>query len=91
MKYHALIGKFMGIWPSKKCILIWINALWKVNGKLDLKLGSKGFFTTIFTDTSDQEIVSEKGPYFFNFVNLHMRYWFERFSLEKENFTEALI
>jgi hypothetical protein len=33
--------------------------------------------------------VFEEGPYFFNSTGLHMRFWIERFSPEKENFTEA--
>jgi hypothetical protein len=43
MKDHALIGKFMGIWPSERALQIWIKSHWKVKGKIDLQLGSKGF------------------------------------------------
>jgi hypothetical protein len=43
MKDHALIGKFMGIWPSEKALQIWIKSHWKVKGQIDLQLGSKGF------------------------------------------------
>jgi hypothetical protein len=75
MKYHALIGKFMGIWPSKKSLQIWIKARWKVKGKIDLELGSKGFFIAVFSDSADREKVFEEGPYFFNSAGLHMRYW----------------
>jgi hypothetical protein len=66
MKDHALIGKFMGIWPSEKSLQIWIKARWKVKGRIDLELGSKGFFTTVFSDSADREKVFEEGPYFFN-------------------------
>jgi hypothetical protein len=71
--------------------LLWIKARWKVKGRIDLELGSKGFFTTIFSDPSEREKVFEEGPYFFNSVGLHMRYWTERFTPEKENFTEASV
>ena len=29
MKEHALIGKFVGIWPTKKTLVWWINTTWK--------------------------------------------------------------
>jgi hypothetical protein len=50
MKDHALISKFMGIWPAKKALPRWVNSWWKVKGQVDLKLGSKGFFTVIFSN-----------------------------------------
>jgi hypothetical protein len=42
MKDHTLIGKFMGIWPSEKSLNGWVSSRWKIKGKVDLKLGSKG-------------------------------------------------
>jgi hypothetical protein len=60
-------------------------------GKIDLQLGSKGFFTTVFTEPGERDKVFEEGPYFFNSIGLHMQFWTERFSPEKENFTEAPI
>jgi hypothetical protein len=89
MKDHALIGKFMGIWPSEKSLMGWVSSRWKIKGKVDLKLGSKGFFTTIFSNPADRNKVFDEGPYFFNSVGLHLRYWTERFSPEKEYFTVA--
>jgi hypothetical protein len=38
----------MGIWTSEKTLVSWIKSKWKPKGQVDLKLGSKGFFTTIF-------------------------------------------
>ena len=29
---HALIGKFIGMKPSKKALIWWINSTWKPNG-----------------------------------------------------------
>lgn len=75
MKYHTLIGKFMGIWRSEKFLLLWIKDQWKLKGRIDLKLGSNGFFIAIFLDHSEQEKVFEEGPYFFNSIDVHMRYW----------------
>jgi hypothetical protein len=66
MRDHALIRKFMGIWPSEKSLQLWIKEKWKVKGKVDIQLGSKGFFTTVFTKSGERDKVFEEGPYFFN-------------------------
>jgi len=67
MKDHALIGKFMGIWPFEKSLTGWVSSRWKIKGKVDLYLGSKGFFTTIFVNHVDINKVFDEGPYFFQF------------------------
>ena len=36
MKEHALIGKFVGIWPTEKTLVWWINTMWKPQGHYDL-------------------------------------------------------
>jgi hypothetical protein len=41
MKDHTVIGKFMGIWPSEKALMVWIKSRWKVKGDISLKLGPK--------------------------------------------------
>ena len=43
MADHALIGKFIGLQPSEKDLIWWINSTWKPKGHFDLHLGSKGF------------------------------------------------
>jgi hypothetical protein len=43
MRYHTNIGKFMGIWPSKKELIMWVNTQCKPKGNIELKLGSKVF------------------------------------------------
>lgn len=48
LKDHALIGKFVGIWPYKKNMVWWINNTWKPQGHYDLQLGVKSFFMVIF-------------------------------------------
>jgi hypothetical protein len=89
MQDHAFIGKFMGIWPMEKALNWWIKTTWKPKGQIDLKLGSKGFFTTIFSNLEDHDKVFKGGPYFFNSAGLHFRPWTERFSPEKEDFMVA--
>jgi hypothetical protein len=39
---------------------------WKPKGDVSLKLGSKGFFTTIFNQVEDKEQIFQGDPYFFN-------------------------
>jgi hypothetical protein len=53
MKDHAFIGNFMVIWPSNMTLTWWVKTRWKPKGQVDLKLGSKGFFTMIFTSIQD--------------------------------------
>lgn len=89
MKDHSLIGKFMGICPSKRALMGWVSSRWKTKGQVDLKLGSKGVFTAIFANLADINKVFHEGPYFFNSVGLHLRYWTDRFAPEKEDFTVA--
>jgi hypothetical protein len=84
MQYHALICKFMGLWPSEKSLMWWIKTRWKPKGEVTLKLGSKGFFTTIFNLEEDRERVFQGGPYFFNSVGLYMRIWKENFSPKRK-------
>jgi len=49
MKDHALIGKFLGFWPSEWDLFKWINTWWKIKGYSEIQLGSKGLFTTLRT------------------------------------------
>jgi hypothetical protein len=48
IKDHSIIGKFLGIFPTERDLVAWIHARWKPQGHMDLRLGSKGYFTTIF-------------------------------------------
>ena len=53
--------------------------------ELDLHVGSKGFFTTVFMNLEDRDKIFEGGAYFHASAGLHMRLWKENFSLEKES------
>jgi hypothetical protein len=89
LRDFALIGKFLGLWPSEKDLIKWIQHWWKPKGHYDLQLGSKGFFTIILHNLEDRNQIFEGGPYFYNSVDLFLRFWMERFSPEKEDFTHA--
>jgi hypothetical protein len=89
MRDYALVGKFLGLWPSERDLIKWIQYWWKPKGHYDLQLGSKGFFTVIFHNLEDRNRVFEGGPYFFNSAGLFLRFWTEKFSPEKEDFAHA--
>eukprot|EP00253_Pinus_taeda_P003838 PITA_03838 len=91
MKDHALISKFVGYWPTEKELYRWIYQRWKPKGRVELKLGEKGFFTTIFANLGDKEKVFEEGPYFMNNAGLLMKYWEERYNPDNEKMLEAPI
>jgi hypothetical protein len=86
MKTHALICKFMGLWPTERTLRNWIKYQWKPSGEVELHLGSKGFFTTVFMNLEDRDKVFEGGAYFHASAGLYMRPWKENFSPEKETF-----
>ena len=79
------IGKFLGLWPSEKVLIAWINAVWKPKGHFDLQLGAKGFFTIVFFNLEDRTRIFEGGPYFFNSAGLYLRIWKERFNPDLED------
>lgn len=82
---HALIGKFLDLWPSEKALIAWIYAVWKPKGHYDLQLGAKGFFTIVFFNLEDRTRIFEGGPYFFNSAGLFLRIWKERFNPDLED------
>lgn len=77
----------MGIWPIERALDIWIRSHWKPKGEIHLHLGSKGFFTIVFTSLEDKDRVFEGGPYFYVAVGLYMWPWMMNFVLEHETFT----
>ena len=84
MKDLALIGKLVGIWPSRKALTRWINVTWKPKGHYNMQLRKKGFFIIIFFNLEDWNIVVDGGPYFFNLGGLVLGIWKESFNLDKE-------
>jgi len=87
MTDHALIGKFIGFWPTEKALYGWIAAKWKPKGHITLQLGPKGFFTVIFLWLEDKFRIMDEGPYFFNSAGLYLRDCVARFKLDKEDLT----
>jgi len=89
MRDHALIGKFIGFWPTEKALYGWIAVKWKLKGDVTLHLGPKGFFTAIFFCLEDKYKILGAGPYFFNSASLYLREWIPRFNPDKEYLTWA--
>ena len=91
MKEHAIICKFMGLWPTERALHILIRSHWKPKGEIHLHLGSKGFFTAVFTSLEDKDKVFEGGPYFYAAAGLYMWPWMMNFVPERETFTSVLV
>jgi hypothetical protein len=82
MRDYALVGKFLGLWPSERDLVKWIQHWWKPKGHYELQLGSKGFFTIILHNLEDRNCIFYGGSYFFNSAGLFLRFWTEKFSPE---------
>lgn len=89
MLEHAIICKFMGLWPTERALCHWIKLHWRPKVDVKLHLGAKGFFTVVFTNLEDKDKVFDGGPYFFSSVGLYMRPWKANFAPEKETFTSV--
>ena len=73
----------------ERALHVWIRSHWKPKGEINLHLGSKGFFTVVFTSLEDKDRVFEGGPYFYATSSLYMRPWMMNFVLEGETFTSV--
>jgi hypothetical protein len=51
---------------------------------VELHLGSKGFFTTVFINLEDRDKIFEGGPYFHASAGLYMQPWKENFPRKKK-------
>jgi hypothetical protein len=81
----------MGLWPTERTLCNWIKYQWKPSGEVELHLGSKGFFTTVFMNLEDRDKVFDGGAYFHASAGLYMWPWKENFSPEKETFKNVRI
>jgi hypothetical protein len=89
MRDYALVGKFLGLWPSERDLIKWTQYWWKPKGHYELQLGSKGFFTIILHNLEDCNHVFDGGPYFYNSTGLFLRFWTKKFIPEKKDFAHA--
>jgi hypothetical protein len=91
MRDYALVGKFLGLWPSEHDLIKWIQYWWKPKGHYELQLGSKGFLTIILHNLKDRNHIFDGGPYFYNSAGLFLRFWTEKFNPKREDFSHALV
>lgn len=91
MGTYVIISKFMGLWPTKKALQTWIKYHWKPKGSIDLHLGSKGFFTVVFSTIEDKDRIFKGGPYFFAARGLYLRPWKMNFVPERETFSSVSV
>jgi hypothetical protein len=72
MRKHALIDKFLGLWPSKRDIMRWIKDWLNPKGDYEMQHSSKGIFTIILYNLEDKDRIFDNGPYFFNSTNIFL-------------------
>lgn len=89
MMEHAIICKYMGLWPTERALCQWIKQHWRPKGDVKLHLGAKGFFTVVFSNLEDKDRVLDGGRYFLSSAGLYMRPWKVNFVPEKETFTQV--
>jgi len=87
METYAVLCKFIGLWPMEKALNAWIKNHWNPKGYTSLHLGSKGFFTIVFTNIEDKDRVFKGGPFFYATTSLYMRPWVMNFVPKHETFT----
>jgi hypothetical protein len=87
MMDHALIGKFLGLWPTERDLSRWIKDWWNPKGDYEVQLSSKGFFTIILYNLEDKDRIFDNGPYFYNLAGLFLRFWTDKFNLDLEDFS----
>ena len=89
MRHYVLVWKSLGLWPSERELVKWIQHWWKPKGHYDLQLDSKSFFTVILHNLEDCNNIFDGRPYFFNSASLFLHFWTKNFSPEKEYFSHA--
>jgi len=74
---NALIGKFMGLWPSPKTVEAWIKERWipLIQERVTLWAAGRGFFIFSFSRTEDRDLVFRSGPYFMGSRGLFLAPW----------------
>jgi hypothetical protein len=82
----------IGIRVVKEKLRVFGYRYWPVGGRgcysgeVELHLGLKGFFTSVFMNLEDRDKFFEGGAYFHASKGLYMQPWKEKLSSEKETF-----
>jgi hypothetical protein len=83
---HGLVGQFTGIWPSPKSVAVWIDKNWKLHLKVRMSHSfcGRGFFTFLFEEKEDRDLIFRSGPYFMGARGLYLNRWTLDFNPEND-------
>eukprot|EP00253_Pinus_taeda_P026670 PITA_26670 len=90
---QALVGQFIGLWPSPKSTEIWVNknsAPLIKNDVTSYFLG-RGFFLFEFTSKDDKDLIFQNGPYFMGPQGLYLNKWTPDFDPATDVLTAILV
>jgi len=90
---NILIGKFIGTWPSPKSMALWIEKKWRplIKGWLSLSFCSEVFFSFMFEEKEDKDLILRSGPYFMGSIGLYLNSWTPDFYLENDISSVVLV
>ena len=76
----------MGIWPSPKCVTLWLQKKWHVlfKGSLNHLFCGQGFYAFLFKNKEDYDLIFRSGPYFLGAKGMHLKKWIPNFKLEND-------
>jgi len=74
---RALIGQFMGLWPSPKSTESWVSRNWAplIRESVTSYFLGRGYFLFEFTAKDDKDLIFRNGPYFMGPRGLYLNKW----------------
>ena len=74
---RALVGQFIGLWPSPKSIEIWVSKNWAplIKNSVTSYFLGRGYFLFEFTAKEDKNLIFQNGPYFMGPQALYLNKW----------------
>jgi len=78
---HALVGYFIGLWPSPKTTENWVGKNWAplIKNSVTSYFLGRGYFMLEFTSKEDKELIFRNGPYFMGPQVLYLNKWMSDF------------
>ena len=73
---RALIGQFIGLWPSPRTMETWIQNKWRrliSQGVSSYAIG-RGYFLFDFASKADRDLIFRSGPYFMGPQGLYLNH-----------------
>lgn len=74
---RALVGQFIGLWPSPKSTEIWVAKNWAplIKNNVSSYFLGQGYFLFEFVDKEEKELIFKNGPYFMGPQGLYLNKW----------------